>query len=85
MREVAGLGACLILVTGVACDRSGSVEDTPEPSSPASTEQSVDRLDARLDALLAADATVERVADGFAFIEGPVWVGGADDGHLLFS
>ena len=84
MREVARCCACLALATIMGCDRDGSVGDAPEPSS-ASTPESVERLDARLDGLLAADAAVEQVADGFAFIEGPVWVGGAEDGHLLFS
>jgi gluconolactonase len=45
----------------------------------------VDRLDPRLDALLGTDAVVEKIADGFQFIEGPVWVGDAVGGHLLFS
>jgi gluconolactonase len=42
----------------------------------------VERLDPRLDALVAPDARLERVAGGFAFTEGPVW---APDGALLFS
>ena len=41
----------------------------------------VERRDARLDALVPADAVAERVATGFEFTEGPVWRGGA----LLFS
>lgn len=52
------------------------------------------RLDAALDALVPPDAPLERVADGFGFAEGPVWipaaVGGAGarpigDGYLLLS
>ena len=85
MRRVTGFCFCLILLAVAACDRGGSVGDATAPASPATTEGTIDRLDARLDALLADDATIERVADGFEFIEGPVWVGGADDGHLLFS
>lgn len=53
----------------------------------------VERKDAALDAILPAGAQLEKLADGFAFTEGPVWVpagGGAfgpegDGGHLLFS
>ena len=85
MRRVTGFCFCLILVAVAACDRGGTVEDAAAPASPATTEGTIDRLDSRLDALLATDAAIERVADGFEFIEGPVWVGGADDGHLLFS
>src|SRR5215470_6230385 len=44
----------------------------------------VNRLDPRLDALIDADAKVEKVCDGFLHAEGPVWVGGAD-GYLLTS
>lgn len=41
------------------------------------------RLDPRLDRLVAKDATIERLASGFQFTEGPVWVN--DPGYLLFS
>lgn len=44
----------------------------------------IEKKDAALDAILSTDARLEKLADGFAFTEGPVWVkdGG---GHLLFS
>ena len=41
------------------------------------------RVDPRLDALVPADARIERLADGFVFTEGPVWI--ADESRLLFS
>ena len=44
----------------------------------------VNRLDPRLDALIDADARVEKVCDGFLHAEGPVWVGGSN-GYLLTS
>src|SRR5262245_62461524 len=44
----------------------------------------VNRLDPRLDALIEADAKVEKICDGFLHAEGPVWVGGAN-GYLLTS
>src|SRR4029077_11761791 len=37
----------------------------------------VNRLDPRLDALIDADAKVEKVCDGFLHAEGPGWVGRA--------
>jgi len=43
----------------------------------------VTRLDPQLDQLLGPDAVVERVAGGFEFVEGPVWV--PEGGYLLFS
>jgi gluconolactonase len=40
------------------------------------------RLDPALDAVVPPTARVEKVAEGFEFIEGPVWV---PEGYLLFS
>lgn len=42
----------------------------------------VKRVDRRLDAIVPADLTIDRLADGFVFTEGPVWV---PEGYLLFS
>lgn len=44
----------------------------------------VQRLDPALDALIDADAVVEKVFDGLTWSEGPCWIGGPD-GHLLIS
>jgi gluconolactonase len=44
---------------------------------------SVLRREPALDALVPADLRVEKVAEGFRFVEGPVWV--RDGGYLLFS
>ncbi len=41
------------------------------------------RLDPALDAIVPADARIEKLADGFQFLEGPVWV--RQGGYLLFS
>jgi gluconolactonase len=45
------------------------------------------RLDPALDDILPASARIEKLAGGFLFTEGPVWVPGtaAAPGHLLFS
>lgn len=42
----------------------------------------VTRVDPALDAIVPHDATLEKLAEGFLFTEGPVWV---PDGYLLFS
>ena len=42
----------------------------------------VDRLNAAIDTIIPADATIERVATGFTWVEGPVWV---PSGYLLFA
>lgn len=78
----------VLIVLGVmGCTSSEETTPTspapePEAAPPVGT---VQRLDPRLNQLLAADATIERVDDGFQFIEGPVWVGAPDTGYLLFS
>ncbi len=54
----------------------------------------IDRRDPRLDEIVSAGATLEQVARGFAFTEGPVWIPASSagagarpalEGHLLFS
>lgn len=47
----------------------------PQPS------RSIERFDPAFDGLVAADAEIEKLADGFQWSEGPVWFEGA----LLFS
>jgi gluconolactonase len=42
----------------------------------------IDRRDPALDAIVGPGARAERLAAGFEFIEGPVWI---KDGYLLFS
>ena len=44
---------------------------------------SIERLDPALDKLVAPDAKIERLAQGFEWAEGPVWV--KRQGHVLFS
>jgi len=43
------------------------------------------RVDPGLDALIAAGAHIEKVADGFGFVEGPVWIHTSSPGFLIFS
>jgi len=43
----------------------------------------IERLDPALDALIDPNARIEKLADGFAWTEGPVWR--RDKGYLLFS
>jgi gluconolactonase len=50
---------------------------------PHPTQGTIERLDPALDQLIAQDARVERLAEGFDWAEGPVWV--PRGGYLLFS
>ena len=71
------------LIPAVAAARLPSTvrpESSPYPRDP---QCSVERLDPALDALIDAKATVERLATGFEWSEGPVWL--ADQGELVFS
>jgi gluconolactonase len=43
----------------------------------------VERLDPALDALIATDAKVEKLAEGFEWSEGPAWI--SSGGYLLFT
>ena len=43
------------------------------------------RLDPALDALVSPDAKLERIATGFGFTEGNIWVPQGRGGYLLFS
>ncbi len=45
----------------------------PNAAAPAAPAMSILRLDPALDAVIAPDAQIERVATGFTFTEGPLW------------
>ncbi len=64
--------------------RSATLDVYRAPRRPADAETAlrVDRLDPGLDAVVPPGATIEKVAGGFSFTEGPV---AAPDGALLFS
>jgi gluconolactonase len=80
--------ACLALA---ACGEIAPA--TPAPATPAAaaprvypTIGAVERLDPAFDALVPADAKVEKLADGFKWAEGPVWMSTTEGGGaLLFS
>ncbi|MBV9124196.1 MAG: SMP-30/gluconolactonase/LRE family protein, partial [Planctomycetes bacterium] len=44
----------------------------------------IERVDPRFDRLVPPDAVIEKLAGGFAWVEGPVWVP-RQGGYLLFS
>jgi gluconolactonase len=64
----------LAVADGVSSTGAGVSENT--------TPLKVDRLDASLDAIVPANATIERVATGFTWVEGPIWI---PSGYLLFA
>ena len=89
MRRATTAGAVLFLTTIAACRTTVPPAAPPATSASAAprvypTVGGVERLDPALDALVAPDAKVEKLAEGFTWAEGPVWTtdGG---GALLFS
>jgi gluconolactonase len=72
------LFGCLLL--SLSCSNTPPPETAKAPGAPASG--SVVRLDPALDALIPKDASIEKLAGGFTFIEGPVW---RPEGALWFS
>jgi gluconolactonase len=58
-----------------------AAENKPKPSYP--TLGSVERVDKALDDLIAPDAKIEKLAEGFDWSEGPVWMKRGE--YLLFS
>ena len=74
-----------ILVTGCAPSDQDDIptSDGTQGLHSSHNGTSILRADPRLDALVPADAEVEKLAEGFVFIEGPVW--SRRDSRLLFS
>jgi gluconolactonase len=68
----------LVLAAGLVC--CGSIGRAAAQSTAFGT---IDRKDPRFDKLIPKDAKLEKLADGFDWSEGPVWV--RDGGYLLFS
>ena len=60
---------------------SGVPMQTRTVSNP--SDRRIERLDPALDRLIAPDAQIEVLAQGYSWSEGPVWV--KDGGYLLFS
>jgi gluconolactonase len=83
-------GILAVLLLAVACGGAVPVEEAtaePEPAAVVDTGAgTIVRLDPAFDALVPAGAQIEKLADGYAFTEGPVWVRRGDpDPYLLFS
>ena len=72
-----------LILSGVIVSTTFASNALAQNSADAAGAGSIQRVDARLDTLIPADANIEKVAEGFTFIEGPVWV--RDESRLLFS
>ena len=82
MRYTAAFCITALVVVSLGCgDPQPDQTDNPMPADPGAG--SVLRVDPALDAIVPADYHIEKLADGFAFTEGPVWV--SEGSYLLFS
>lgn len=72
MRAYATIAAVMLAALSTATPAQQSETAPPVP---------IERIDPALDALISTDATIERVATGFSFTEGPLW----HNGKLWFS
>ena len=86
MTKPTSLFAAVLVAWTTAC--GGAPEPPPEeadagPAAEPAGEGSILRLDRRLDSLVPPGATIEKVAEGYTFTEGPVWIRG--ERRLLFS
>ena len=78
MASMKRLRVTSVLVLLVAVAACGAPEQTAGPGA-----GDILRVDPRLDALVPSDARIEKLADGFVFTEGPVWI--QSESRLLFS
>lgn len=69
----------VLLLGATAC----GITQAARPASPPEVGGTIVRLDPRFDRLVPADAGVEKIVDGFTWVEGPVWDRAGR--YLLFS
>ena len=72
--------ACFVAACGAP---EPAAEPSAETAAPDTGDGTILRVDPRFDELVAADARIEKLADGYVFTEGPVW--DRAESRLLFS
>jgi len=75
-----GLVALVLPCLFLAGEKNASAADpaqTAAAAPPATTPLNVDRLDPAIARIIPAGAKLERIATGFTWVEGPVWVNGS--------
>jgi gluconolactonase len=77
---LAGSALLLLLIFSVAA-KHASAGAAPLAAAPDSSPLKLERFDPAIDRIVPKDATLERVATGFTWTEGPVW----KDGSLFFA
>jgi gluconolactonase len=75
--------ASIVLTGALAAGALLHVSAMTQTPPPQNTERKIERLDPALDRLIAPDAKIEVLGEGYDWSEGPVWV--KSGGFLLFS
>jgi gluconolactonase len=78
--------ALLVLFVAAGLSACGQTPPSPAPPADAAAKPSIGsitRLDPALDAIVPADAAIDKIAGGFGFTEGPLWR--ASENRLWFS
>ena len=78
MRTFTAIGLLVALVSLSAAGTAG-----PQAAPAKIEEGQIDRWDAALDAIVPKDWKIEKLAEGFGWAEGPIWV--KSGGYLLFT
>jgi gluconolactonase len=76
------VGLAVSLSILISAERPVAAAETAAKK-PYPTVGQIERLDPRFDKLIPKDAAIEKLAEGFKWTEGPVWMG--DGKYLLFS
>jgi gluconolactonase len=74
--------ALALILAFVGCSREQPATESPSAAKMPSGVGTIERIDPAFNALVPADATIEKVAGGFGFTEGPLW---RPSGELWFS
>jgi gluconolactonase len=72
----------LLIAAGAILGGCARRESAPPPKEEPAPIGSIERLDPALDEIVPPAAKIEKLAGGFTFTEGPVWI---HEGYLLFS
>jgi gluconolactonase len=76
------MSVATLVLAGFACAASAAAP--PAPTTPtAIAEAAIDRWDPAMDAIVPKDWKVEKIAEGFGWAEGPIWI--KSGGYLLFT
>ena len=86
MRNLSGAGAALMLAltTISACAAEpAAVAGAAQPAITVIANAKIDRWDPAMDAIVPKDWKIEKLAEGFGWAEGPLWIPGGN--YLLFT